>query len=285
MLHVLTDPLAYEFIRYALIMGLVIGGICPIIGSYLVVQRLTLLGDVIAHALLPGLVLANFWGVAFILGAFISGMLGTGLITWIRAQSRVKIDAAMALTFASFFALGIVLLSTLNTQLDLDGLLFGDILSVTAEEIRQAVILAVGLLVLVGLFYRPLLFLTFDRLGAEAMGLPVSWLNAGLMAAVTLTLILGMQMVGVILAIALMVGPATTAYLLVKELHQMMLIGSGLGAAASVIGVYLSYYLDLPTGPAIALVVFTLFLLALLFSPSQGIFTQPKLAQPGPNRR
>ncbi|MBE9078176.1 metal ABC transporter permease [Romeria aff. gracilis LEGE 07310] len=285
MLHVLTDPLAYEFIRYALLMGLLIGGVCPIIGSYLVVQRLTLLGDVIAHALLPGLVLAHFWGIAFILGAFISGMLGTGLITWIRAQSRIKIDAAMALTFASFFALGIVLLSTLNTQLDLDGLLFGDILSVTAEEIRQAVILAVGLLVLVGLFYRPLLFLTFDRLGAEAMGLPVSWLNAGLMAAVTLTLILGMQMVGVILAIALMVGPATTAYLLVKELHQMMLIGSGLGAAASVIGVYLSYYLDLPTGPAIALVVFTLFLLALLFSPSQGIFTQPKLAQPGPNRR
>lgn len=108
------------------------------------------------------------------------------------------------------------------------------------------------------------------------MGLPVVWLNAGLMAAVTLTLILGMQMVGVILAIALMVGPATTAYLLVKELHQMMILGSGLGATASVIGVYLSYYLDLPTGPAIALVVFALFLLALLFSPSQGILTQAK---------
>jgi manganese/iron transport system permease protein len=274
MLPLLTEPLAYDFMRQALLMGVLIGAFCPVVGTYLVVQRITLLGDVIAHAVLPGLVLANFFGIDFTLGAFISGMLGTGFITWIRTYSRVKVDAAMAMTFASFFSLGILLLSVLKTQLNLEALLFGDILSVTPYEIGHAIAIAAVILLLIRIFYRPLLFFTFDRTGAAAAGLPVMWLNFGLMAAITATIIIGMQMVGVILAISLMVGPATAAYLLVKELHQMMVVGAGLGALSSVVGIYFSYYLDLPTGPTIALVVFGLFLFTLLLSPSQGIFTK-----------
>ncbi|MEO0456218.1 MAG: metal ABC transporter permease [Cyanobacteria bacterium P01_A01_bin.114] len=276
MLSVLTDPLAYDFMRYALLMGLLIGAFCPVVGAYLVVQRITLLGDVVAHAVLPGLVLANFLGVNFAVGAFASGMLGTALIAWIRNHSRVKADAAMALTFASFFALGVLLLTLLETRLDLEGLLFGDILSVTLSDIGYTAVTALVVLGLVIFFYHPMLFFTFDRVGAAASGMPVGWLNAGMMAALTVTIIVGMQMVGVILVISLMVGPATTAYLLVKELHQMMVLGAGLGAIASTLGIYLSYYFDWPTGPAIALVVFAMFLLALLFSPSQGILTHRK---------
>ncbi|NEP15807.1 MAG: metal ABC transporter permease [Leptolyngbya sp. SIO4C1] len=269
----LTDPLSYDFMRYALLMGLLIGAFCPVIGAYLVVQRMTMLGDVIAHAVLPGLVLANFWQIGFAVGAFASGMIGAAVINWIRTRSRVKIDAAMALTFASFFALGILLLSLLETGLDLESLLFGDILSVTVGNLWQTAVIALILVALVACFYRPLLFFTFDRIGAAAAGLPVAWLEAGLMAAITLTIVVGLQMVGVILVIALMVGPAATAYLLVKELHQMMICGAAVGAIASTVGIYLSYYFDWPTGPAIALVVFAGFLLALLFSPSQGILT------------
>lgn len=279
MLDWLLEPLTYEFMRNALAAGILVGMLCPIVGSYLVVQRMALLGDVIAHAVLPGLAIANFLGIEMLLGAFVFGMLSTFVISWIRAQSRVKTDAAMAVTFASFFALGITLLTVLNSRLDLEELLFGDILSVSIADIWRTAGVTVFALILIKLFYKELLFYTFDRTGAEALGLPVNLMNLGLMAGITLTLIVGMRIVGVILVVALMVGPAITAYLLVKELHHMMFAGAGIGIFASVTGMYLSYYLDLPSGPAIALTVFCLFLLALLFSPTQGILTRSKSNQ------
>lgn len=128
---------------------------------------------------------------------------------------------------------------------------------------------------MIKLFYKELLFYTFDKTGAQAIGLPINTIYFGFMAAITLTIIASMQAVGVILVISLLVGPALTAYLLVKELHQMMIVGAILGAIASISGVYLSYYRNLPSGPAIVLVSSSLFLLALLFSPSQGILTRP----------
>ncbi|WNZ23290.1 metal ABC transporter permease [Leptolyngbya sp. NK1-12] len=274
MIDWLLQPLAYEFMRNALMAGVIIGILCPVVGTYLVVQRMALLGDVIAHAVLPGLAIANFLGIEMLIGAFLFGMLSTFVIAWIRAQSRVKIDAAMALTFASFFALGITLLTLLDSRLDLEELLFGDILSVAVGDVWRAAGVTVLALGLVKLFYKELLFYTFDRTGAEAVGLPADWLNLGLMAGITLTLIVGMKIVGVILVVSLMVGPAITAYLLVQELHQMMIVGAAVGVTASIVGMYLSYYLDLPSGPAIALTVFSLFFLALLFSPTQGILTQ-----------
>jgi manganese/iron transport system permease protein len=273
---VLLNPLHYEFMRNAFAVGILIGILCPVVGTYLVVQRMALLGDVIAHAVLPGLAIANFFGIDILLGAFTSGVLSSFIIAWIRSQSRVKVDAAMALIFSSFFAMGVVLLSLLESRIDLDGLLFGDILSVTFADVWHTGMITVILLILVTLFYKELLFYTFDRSGAEAIGLPVNGIYFGLMAAVTLTIVASMRTVGVVLVIALLVGPAITAYLLVKELHVMMVLGAGLGAIASITGMYISYYLDLPSGPAIALVVFAFFLLALLFSPSQGILTQPR---------
>jgi len=274
MLPLLLDPLTYEFMRNALLIGILVGFLCPVVGSYLIVLRMALLGDVIAHAVMPGLTIAYFFSLPLAIGAFLSGILSTFLISWIRSQSRVKVDAAMALTFSSFFGLGILLLTTLRSQLDLKDLLFGDILSVTLADAGRAGLITVAVLLLIKLFYKELLFFTFDRAGAEAMGLPVGWLNTGLMAGITITIIAGMQTVGVILVIALMVGPAIAAYLLVKELHLMMWVGGGLGAIATVVGMYASYYFDWPSGPAIALVVFGFFLLSLLFSPSQGVLTQ-----------
>lgn len=273
----LLDPLNYEFMRNAIAVGVLVGILCPVIGSYLIVQRMALLGDVIAHAVLPGLAIAHFIGVDILLGAFTSGVLSTFLIAWIRSQTRVKVDAAMALTFSAFFALGITLLTLLDSRLDLKEILFGDILSVTLEHVWRTGIVVVVLLVLVKLFYKELLFYTFDRLGAKAVGLPINGIYFGLMAAITLTIIAGMQTVGVVLVISLLVGPATTAFLLVKELHRMMLLGSVVGVISTVGGMYASYYLDLPSGAAIALITFSLFFLALLFSPHQGLLTRPGL--------
>jgi len=236
---------------------------------------MALYGDVIAHAVLPGLSLSFFLGIDIAIGAFISGILGAGTISWIRSQSRVKVDAAMALTFSSFFAVGVTLIAVLKNNIDLDSFLFGDILGTTTLDIYRTASVTGLILTAVWLFYKELLFYTFDRTGAESIGLPVKVIHLGFMAAITLTIIASMQAVGVILVISLLVGPALTAYLLVKELHQMMIVGAMIGAIASMGGVYISFYLkNIPSGPAIVIVSSGLFILALLFSPSQGILTQ-----------
>jgi manganese/iron transport system permease protein len=277
MLEILIDPWNYEFMRHAISIGILVGILCPIVGSYLIVQRMALLGDVIAHCVLPGLSISFFLKIDITIGAFISGILGAGAISWIRSQARLPVDAAMALTFSSFFALGVLLISLLGNNVDLDSFLFGDILGVTTTDIYRSAIVTCLILGAVWLFYKELLFYTFDRTGAMAMGLPVNAINIGFMAATTLTIIASMQAVGVILVIALLVGPALTAYLLVKELHQMMFVGATIGSISSISGVYISFYIKhVPSGPAIVLVSSSLFILALLFSPSQGILTRSR---------
>jgi manganese/iron transport system permease protein len=272
MLEIIVAPWNYEFMRHAIAIGILVGILCPVVGSYLIVQRMALFGDVIAHCVLPGLSLSFFLGIDILVGAFISGILGAGAISWIRSQARVKVDSAMALTFSSFFALGILLISMLKSNVDLDGFLFGDILGVTLTDIYRTSIVTVLILGAVWLFYKELLFYTFDKTGAMAMGLPVDLIHLGFMAAITLTIIASMKAVGVVLVIALLVGPALTAYLLVKELHQMMIVGAIIGSIASVSGVYISFWFkNIPSGPTIVLVSSGLFILALLFSSSQGI--------------
>lgn len=270
----LLDPFNYEFMRQALTAGVLVGILCPIVGTYLIVQRMAMLGDGVAHAVLPGLAIANFLNFPLVTGAFISGMFSTFVTSWIRTQSKVKVDTAMAITFSSFFSLGIALLTGLRSRLDLEELLFGDILSITPTDVWEIGFVMLCVLVSVKVFYKELLFFTFDRLGAEAVGLPVAAINFGLMAAITLTIVASIKAVGVILVVALMVSPAAAAYLLTKELHWMMAVGSGLGVLSCMIGMYISYYLNTPSGPAIALTLFSCFLLALLFSPSQGILTR-----------
>jgi manganese/iron transport system permease protein len=281
----LIEPLTFEFMRNALAVGMMAGILCPVIGSYLIVQRMAMLGDVMAHSVLPGIVIAFFLRVDILIGAFTTGIISALLIAWLRVQTRVKVDAAMALIFSSFFALGVMLITLLHNRLDLDSYLFGNILGVTLTDVWRTAIVTLVVLALVKLFYKELLFYTFDRIGAEAMGLPVNWIYLGLMSAVTLTIIASMQTVGVVLVVSLLVGPAITAYLLVKELHHMMLLGAVIGAIASVSGLYTSYYLNVPSGPAIVLINFAFFILALLLSPTQGLLTHPDLTSSSARER
>jgi manganese/iron transport system permease protein len=270
------EPLGFEFMRNAIAIGLLVGLLCPVVGSYLIVQRMALFGDVIAHCVLPGLSISFFLGIDILIGAFGAGILGAFLIAWIRSQSRIKADAAMALIFSSFFAIGVTLITVLKNKLDLDSFLFGDILGVTIEDIQRTFIISLMILLTVKLTYKEMLFYTFDKKGAQAIGLPTNLIYLGFMSAITLTIIVSMKAVGVILVISMLVGPALSAYLLVKQLHHMMILGALIGMFSSVMGVYLSYYHNLPSGPAIVLVSSTIFLLSLLFSPSQGILTRSR---------
>jgi manganese/iron transport system permease protein len=270
----LIQPLSYDLMQNALMAGILVGILCPAVGTYLIVQRMSFLGSVVSHALLPGLAIANFLQAPLSLGAFIIGIFSTFITAWIGTQSKIKVDAAMTMILSSFFALGIVLLTVLKTRLNLESLLFGDILTISLTDVWLILGIAVVIFIAIKLFYKELLYFTFDPTGAAAIGLPVHIIHFSLMAAITLTIVAGIQAVGVVLVVALMVTPACTALLLVKELHWMMVVGALLGAFGSIVGMYASYYLDIPCGPAIALIVFGFFLLALLLSPSQGILTR-----------
>ncbi len=277
MINLLLEPLSLEFMRNALITIVLLGILCAVTGSYLIVQKMGLLGDVIAHAVLPGLAIAFYFGIDIFLGAFISGMFSTLVISWIQSQSKVKVDVAMALVFSGFLALGILLITLLKSRIDLHSFLFGDILSITSSDVIRTLLITLFLVLFVKLFYSYLLFYTFNSLGAQAIGLPVHWIHLGLVSAITLTIIASMQAVGVVLVVSLLVGPSITAYLLVKELHQMMELGAIIGSLSGIIGIYFSYYFNVPSGAAIVLIVTAFFLLALLLSPSQGILTRPQV--------
>jgi len=277
LLNLIIDPLQFEFMRNALIIIIFLGILCAVTGSYLIVQKMGLLGDVIAHAVLPGLAIAFYLGIDIFLGAFISGILSTFIIAWIKEESKIKIDTAMALVFSGFLALGIMLITLLKSNIDLRGFLFGDILVVTQNDVFRTLLITFFVLLFIKLFYKELLFYTFNPLGAKAIGLPVKWLNLMLISAITLSIIASMQAVGVILVVSLLTAPSITAYLLVKELSQMMILGAIFGSISGVMGIYLSYYLNVPSGASIVIVASILFLLALLFSPSQGILTRPEM--------
>ncbi len=278
MLTWLTEPLEFEFMRQAIAIGLSLGILGAVVGSYLILQQMGMMSGVISHAVLPGISIAFFLEINLAIGAFVAGVLSALVVMGIQKRSRIKVDAAMALTLTSFLALGVILITSLKTdRINLDEILFGDILGVTSGDVWRTIIITAIILVLTKLFYKELEFYTFDPLGAKACGLPVNLLYFGLICAITLTIVASMQTVGVLLVMSLLVGPAITAYLLVKELHQMMLLGSIIGAVASITGMYASYYFDFPSGAAIVMVIFGFFWLAFLFSPTQGILTEPEL--------
>ncbi|MEQ9355978.1 MAG: metal ABC transporter permease [Coleofasciculus chthonoplastes F3-SA18-01] len=279
MLDLLIEPLQYSFMQRSLMTAVLVGIVCASVGSYLMVQRLALLGDAISHSVLPGLAIAYIVGVDIFLGAFLAGIVSTIVITWIRTRSQIKEDAAMGIVFSAFFALGITLITVIqkDNKIDLNHFLFGNILSVTGEEVMNTAIITAIVLAIVLLLYKELMYYTFDPIGAKAAGLPTNLLNFGLMILIALTIVASLKAVGVILVLAMLITPGATAYLLVTRLHQMMLLGSGIGVVASISGMYLSYFFNLPSGPAIVLVTFGFFILAFLFSPSQGVFTHPRV--------
>lgn len=283
MLQALIEPLQYGFMQRALVIAILVGLLCAVVGSYLMVQRLALLGDAISHSVLPGLAIAFILGANIFVGAFVAGVVGTMCIALIKTRSPIKEDAAMGIVFSAFFALGITLITAIQKEnkIDLNHFLFGNILGVTLQDVQDTAIIATIVLVVVFLLYKELLFYTFDPLGAQATGLPVNQLYFGLMLLIALTIVASMKAVGVILILSLLITPGATAYLLVKRLHEMMIFGAVIGVISSIAGMYISYFYNLPSGPAIVLVVSGLFVLAFLFNPQYGVF---KIKQQAPDQ-
>ncbi|HEX6989743.1 MAG TPA: metal ABC transporter permease [Bacillota bacterium] len=270
----LLDPLAYDFMQRALITSVLVGVICAVMGSYLIVKRWALLGDAISHAVLPGVVIAYILGIPFFIGAVVTGLLTALGIGYVERNTRIKADAAMGIMFIGAFALGLALISRVRGFLDIHHILFGNVLGVRDSDLWLAAATGGLVLAVVALLYKELLMWSFDPTVAQVYGLPVRGLHYLMMLLLAVTIVASLQAVGIVLVVAMLITPASTAFLLTRRFNALMGLAVVLGVVASVAGLYLSYYVDVASGAAMVLFSTALFALAMLFSPQEGLIWQ-----------
>jgi manganese/iron transport system permease protein len=271
----LLEPLRYDFFVRALIASAMVGAVCAVVGSYVVLKGLAFLGDAISHATFPGIVVAYLWHVPFYLGAAIAAV-GTSLaIGWVARRGSLRTDTAIGVLFAGMFALGVFLFSALQGYVaDLFAFLFGNVLAIGTDDLVALLLLGALVLGTVGVLWKELLYATFDPLGAASSGLRVSWLDSLFLALVAMTIVVSLQAVGIILVVAMLVTPAATAQLLAARFGRLMAIAIAVGVIAALAGLFLSYWLDAASGATIVLVETLLFLAALVVGPRSGLLAR-----------
>jgi ABC-type Mn2+/Zn2+ transport system permease subunit len=266
----LLEPLKYEFMQRGMIAAVLVGIVCAVVGTYVVLRGMAFFGDALAHTILPGIAIGYlvsggardtlFW---WALGTAVVAAWGIGAIS---KQAEIKEDTAIGIIFAGMFALGIALISTVRSYaVDLSHFLFGDVLGVSAQNLWIIAIFSVVILLTIAAFYKEFLTLSFDPVLAATLRLPVNLLNNLLLGLIAVTVAVSLQTVGVALMVAMLVTPAATAYLLTNRLWVMMALAAILASLAGVIGLYLSYYLSIASGAAIVLTATAFFLLAFLW--------------------
>jgi ABC-type Mn2+/Zn2+ transport system permease subunit len=267
----LLDPLQFNFVIRALIAATLVGIICPVLGTYIILQGMSFFGDALAHTILPGVVIAFLLGWPLAVGALIVGVftaLGIGVLT---DHGALKEDTAIGVIFVGMFALGIALLSTVgNYTIDLAHFLFGNLLSVSVSDLW--IIFGLGFVVLlaIALFYKEFLVIAFDPILAQTLRLHTVFFRYLLLILIAITIVASLQVVGIALALAMFITPAATASLMSRRLPTMMGISAMLGVFSSVVGLYASFYLNIASGAAIVLVATALFLLVFFFTPQRG---------------
>ncbi len=255
MFDVVAAPLQYAFMQRALLGGILVGTVCAVIGTYVVLRGLAFIGDALAHAAFPGVVIAYMLKANIYLGAAIFSLATALGIGFVSRRARTSHDTTIGILFAGAFALGILLMSTIQGYTaDLFSFLFGNVLGISRTDLAVAGVLTAVVVLAVAACYKEFLLLSFDPTLAEAMGYPVAALNYLLLSLVALTIVISMQAVGIVLVVALLVTPSATAYLLTERFLRMMALGVVISVLAVVLGLYLSFYLNVASGAAIVLV-------------------------------
>ena len=263
----------------AVVASSMVGLMCGVLGCFIVLRNMSLVGDALAHAILPGVVVAymlvGYSTLAFFSGAVVAGLVTAFGITWIQQRVRTKNDAAVGIVFTSMFSLGVILISRISrndgVHLDLKDFLFGYALGVSDTDLLMTGLVMVYVLVSVAVFYRYLFSSTFQDVVAQTMGIPVKLLHYFLMLLLSFAVVASLQTVGVILVVAMLITPAATALLLSQRLRYVLLIAGGLGMIAAIIGMVVAVWLNTPPGPAMALVATALYLLTVVFAPRRGM--------------
>ncbi|GBF73313.1 metal ABC transporter permease [Paenibacillus sp. 598K] len=263
--------LNYGFMQKALITAVMVGIICGVIGCFIILRGMALMGDAISHAVLPGVALSYMLGINFFIGAVITGVLTAVGIGFVSQNSRIKHDVSIGILFTFAFAIGIILITMMKSSTDLYHILFGNVLAVRPSEMWFT--LAIGVIVVgaIVLFYKELLISTFDATMSAAYGLPVKLIHYLLMTLLTMVTVASLQTVGIILVVAMLITPAATAYLLTDRLWVMLYLSALFGTLAAVAGLYFSYVYNLASGATIVVASTAMFFAVFVLSPKQGV--------------
>jgi manganese/iron transport system permease protein len=275
----LVDPMAYGFMQRGLLAALLVGVVCAVMGTFVVLKGLAFIGDAVSHAAFPGLVIAYIVGAPLYIGGAIAAVATALAIGLVSRRGRLRFDTSVGVLFAGTFAFGVLLFSTIkNYVTDLLGYLLGNVLGIGLGDLIQVAILGAIVLAIILAIRKELLFATFDPAGAAASGLPVAGLEYLLLALLGVTIVVSIQAVGIIMVVAMLVTPAATAQLIVVRFGQMMTLAAGLAAVSAVIGLYLSFYLNLASGASIVLVETLWFAVALVLGPRTGLLSRARPA-------
>ncbi|MEM7111191.1 MAG: metal ABC transporter permease [Chloroflexota bacterium] len=267
----LLEPLQFNFIIRALIAAVLVGIICPILGTYVILRGMAFFGDALSHTILPGVATAFLLGWPLAVGALIVGILTALGIGFLTEKGTLKEDTAIGIIFVGMFALGIAMLSASgNYTIDLAHFLFGNLLGVSETDLWVILGLGTAVLLTVYLFYKEFLLISFDPILAATLRLPASFFRYLLLVLIAVTIVTSLQVVGITLALAMFITPAATASLLTRRLPPMMGIAAGIGAFSGIAGLYLSFYMNIASGAAIVLVATLLFLITFSFAPGRG---------------
>ena len=280
MIDALVDPLEFAFMQRAFMAAGLAAIVCAVVGTFVVLKGMAFMGDAVAHSSLAGMSVAYFFGGSIFWGALAWAVPASVVMTGISRSTKLRLDTSIGIIFASGFAIGIILMSRVsNYTSDLFGFLFGNVLGVSWNEVALIGGIAGGVVVIVLAFYKELLYTSYDATMSAASGIPVRFIQYLLPVLIAVTTVVSLKAVGIILVLALLVTPPATGTLLARRLPGIVAYSICSAVLATVLGLYLSFYADLPSGPSIVVVASALFMLALLFSPSKGaVWRRPRLA-------
>jgi manganese/iron transport system permease protein len=272
MLTWLSAPFTYEFIQRGFIASVIVGTICSVIGCYVVIRSMAFMGDAMAHAILPGVAIAYILNGNLTLGALIASIIIALGIGQLSKLGKLKEDTSIGILFSAFLALGVLIISSIRTYaVDLSHILFGNILGVSKSDLIFTAVTAFFILLFIFIFYKEFLIISFDKVYAKAVKIPVEFYRNFMLVLMALTIVASIQTVGVVMVAAMLVTPAAAAFILSKRLPVMMGISCLIGIISSIVGLYISYYANVASGAAIVLTATAIFLIIFLFSPERGI--------------
>lgn len=272
MLDWLWEPLQFGFIARGLAAAVVVGVVCSVLGTYVVLRGMAFFGDALAHTILPGVVAAFLLDLPLALGALVFGILSALGIGFLTERGAIREDTAIGVIFAGMFALGVAMLSAGgNYTVDLAHFLFGNLLGVTTGDLWITAVLGGIVLLIIVLFFKEFMVVSFDPVLATTLRLPAKFMHYLLLLLIAVTIVVALQVVGIALMLAMLVTPAAAASFLTRRLAPMMVVSAIIGAFSGVVGLYASYFLNIASGPAVVLVSTAVFILAFLFAPQRGL--------------
>jgi manganese/iron transport system permease protein len=280
-IELLLQPFSYSYMVNAMWVSALVGGVCAFLSAYLMLKGWSLIGDALSHSVVPGVAGAFMLGLPFSLGAFIAGGLAAGSMLFLSDRSGLKIDVIIGIIFTSFFGLGLFMISVNPTSISVQTIIMGNILAITPQDTLQMAIIGFVSLAVLLAKWKDLMVTFFDENHARSIGLRPDLLKAVFFVLLSAAIVAAMITVGAFLVIAMVVTPGATAYLLSDRFPRVITLAVIIGTLTSLVGAYLSYFLDGATGGVVIMLQTGLFLLAFVFAPRHGILAQRAKARGG----